>query len=282
MSNSQVFKGRYAALLTRHSKEKTIAPVLESATGCRVLVESSYDTDLFGTFTLDIPRPASQMDTARLKAKKGMELLNADLGLASEGSFAPHPFNPFIPRNREIVILLDSMNNIEIYGEYAGIETNFNQTNVKSLMEAEAFARKTGFPEHFLIVSPHCGETEFIKGIHIWEQLNEAVAWALSKSSDGYAVLQTDMRAHANPTRMANIQKAAENLVQKIHQKCPQCGTMGFSVVDYKRGLLCEWCGIPTDEIQAEIYKCQRCSYIKETAVGKEKADPGRCGYCNP
>jgi len=70
VSNQQVFKGRHAALLTRHSKEKVIAPVIEGATGCSVLVESSYDTDLFGTFTLDIARPASQMDTARLKAKK--------------------------------------------------------------------------------------------------------------------------------------------------------------------------------------------------------------------
>lgn len=282
MSNQQVFKGRHAALLTRHSKEKVIAPVIEGATGCSVLVESSYDTDLFGTFTLDIARPASQMDTARLKAKKGMELLNADLGLASEGSFGPHPFSPFIPWNREVVILIDSLNNIEIYGEYAGCETNFNQVNIKSFTEAEAFARKIGFPEHFLIVSPHCGKTEFIKGINTWEQLNEAVAWGMNKSSDGYAVLQTDMRAHANPTRMANIKKAAENLVLKISQKCPQCGMIGFSVVDYKRGLPCEWCGFPTDEIQAEIYKCQRCSFIKETAVGKDKADPGRCGFCNP
>lgn len=282
MNSPQVFVGRRAALLTRHSKERVIAPVIESATGCRVLVENTYDTDLFGTFTLDIARPASQIDTARLKAKKGMELVNADLGLSSEGSFGPHPFYPFIPWNREIVMLVDNLNNIEIYGEYTGSETNFNQVNIKSFTEAEAFAQKVGFPEHFLIVSLRCMKTEFIKGINTWEQLNEAVSWGINKCSDGYVVLETDMRAHANPTRMANIQKAAENLVLKISQKCPQCGMIGFSLVEYKRGLPCEWCGNPTDDIQAEICKCQSCGFIKEKKTGKEKADPGSCGLCNP
>ena len=157
-----------------------------------------------------------------------------------------------------------------------------NQVNIKSFTEAEAFAQKAGFPEHFLIISPCCLKTEFIKGINTWEQLNEAVAWGLNKSPDGCASLQTDMRAYANPTRMANIQKTSENLIYKISQKCPQCGMIGFSLVDYKRGVLCEWCGLPTDEIQAEIYKCLSCCFIKEKSVGKEKADPGRCGFCNP
>lgn len=118
-------------------------------------------------------------------------------------------------------MLVDNLNNIEIYGEYTGSETNFNQVNIKSFTEAEAFAQKVGFPEHFLIVSLRCMKTEFIKGINTWEQLNEAVSWGINKCSDGYVVLETDMRAHANPTRMANIQKAAENLVLKFPQNVP-------------------------------------------------------------
>lgn len=282
MTDSRVFSGRCAALLTRHGKEKVIVPVLEQATGCQVLVESSFDTDLFGTFTGEIARPASQMDTARLKAKKGMELLNTDLGIASEGSFGPHPLVPFVPWNRELVMLIDSLRSIEIYGEYAGLETNFAETTIKSIAEAESFARKVGFPEHYLIIGPHCGRTEYIKGINTWEQLREAVLWVLSKSTDGSAVLKTDMRAHANPTRMANIQRAAENLSMKISQECPRCKMIGFSVVDYKRGLPCEWCGEPTNEIQAEISRCGSCGFTEEVAVGQEKAEPGKCCFCNP
>ena len=53
---AEPYAGRRIALLTRHGKERAIAPVLESALGCRVERVAGYDTDLLGTFTRDIPR----------------------------------------------------------------------------------------------------------------------------------------------------------------------------------------------------------------------------------
>jgi len=282
VGGARVFRGRRAALLTKHGKERVIAPVLEKATGCQVVVHSCYDTDLYGTFTMEIARPGSQLETARLKAKKAMELTGTDLGVASEGSFGPHPGNPFIPWNRELVLLIDDANHLEVCGEYTGPETNYGQLAVRDREEADAFAAKAGFPEHFLIVSPHTEKAAFIKGISSWDKLHEALLWGMARSADGWALLQTDMRAHANPTRMANIKKAAEDLARKIAQKCPQCRAMGFAVVSYKRGLPCAWCGLPTGELQAEVSTCQKCGFTRETPVAKKQADPGRCSFCNP
>jgi hypothetical protein len=278
------FKGRRAVLLTRHRKEQVIKTVLEEALDCDIIVEAGFDTDSFGTFTRQIDRPGSQIDTARLKAIKGMELTGIDIGLASEGSFAPHPLIPFLPWNLEIVLLLDKRENLEIFGEYAGSETNYSHMLIAGFPEAEDFALKAGFPEHWLVLRPDNDRHQsVIKAINTWEHLKDAVKWGLGKSTTGKVFLETDMRAHANPTRMINIGKAAENLARKIKQKCPRCGTPGFSVVERKSGLPCEWCERPTEGIKALVFACRRCGFSKEETTPRNvKAPAGRCQYCNP
>ena len=79
------YRGRRVALLTRHGKERALAPVLEPALGCRVERVGGYDTDQLGTFTREIPRAGTQLEAARRKARIGMELAGLPLGLASEG-----------------------------------------------------------------------------------------------------------------------------------------------------------------------------------------------------
>lgn len=282
MGGARALEGRRVALITKHGKEKVIRPVLEDATGCRVLVVCTYDTDRFGTFTAQVPRPGSQLETARLKARTAMELLGTDLGLASEGAFGPHPHFPFVPWNREVVLLLDAIAGAEHYGEHSSAATNFGQADVKDLAEAQAFARLSGFPEHFLVASPRGGQAELVKGINSWEHLAEAVAWCIGRSPDRVAVLETDMRAFANPTRMTAIHKAASDLASKLRRLCPRCGMMGFSVVEHRRGLRCEWCDQPTEEVEAEVYRCQGCSYLEEKPGDRSRADPGQCSRCNP
>lgn len=68
------FKGRRIVLLTKHGKEMVIKPTLEKATGCQVIVDTSFDTDQLGTFTREIARHGTQLEAARCKAQKGMEL----------------------------------------------------------------------------------------------------------------------------------------------------------------------------------------------------------------
>ncbi len=82
--------GRSAAFLTQHGKEKIVAPVLEAALGCRVTHVTSFDTDLLGTFTRDIPRAGTQLEATRKKARLGMELAGLPLGVASEARAEIH------------------------------------------------------------------------------------------------------------------------------------------------------------------------------------------------
>ena len=80
-----------------HRKEQVIAPILEEALGLQVEVSPGLDTDRFGTFTREVPRPGTQLATVRLKAQAALAAVpEAAFGLASEGSFGPHPWFPLV------------------------------------------------------------------------------------------------------------------------------------------------------------------------------------------
>jgi len=286
VSNQNIYflKGRVSALLSKHKKEQVIKPAFEIATGCRVEVLSNFDTDIFGTFTGDVPRPGTQLETAKLKARRAMEISGFDIGLSSEGSFGPHPSIPFVPLNIEYVMLIDDREKIEIWGEWSGYDTNYSSETVDSLVKAEKFAALAGFPQHQLVVKPSMPNSkELIKGICNHDALVNAVDWAISLSPERKAIIETDMRAHANPTRMANILKATQNLIAKLNSACPECNTPGFWLTERRAGLPCEWCEMPTNEIMAEIYSCIRCGKKEERMYTKgKKAPAGRCPVCNP
>lgn len=72
------------------------------------------------------------LETVRLKAFKALEWSNESLGIASEGSFGPHPSNPFISANEELIILVDTKNNLEIVGRYLTLHTNFSHREIKN------------------------------------------------------------------------------------------------------------------------------------------------------
>jgi len=83
-------------LATMHGKEDVIAPLAERFLGVRLQVVDGLDTDTFGTFSRDVARTGSQLDAARAKVAAAFDMLpDILLGLASEGSFGPHPYLPF-------------------------------------------------------------------------------------------------------------------------------------------------------------------------------------------
>ncbi|ACK72005.1 conserved hypothetical protein [Gloeothece citriformis PCC 7424] len=281
------FKNRVAVLATMHQKERAIAPVLESELGVKVQVPANFNTDFFGTFTREIKRLGTQIEAARLKAEKALEITGETLAIASEGSFFPHPAFPFVSCDREILLFLDKEHNLEIIGQEISPETNHSHKTIKTVQEALDFAQKVGFPEHGLVVMVSVKSTdheEIFKGIDTEETLIEAVETALRKSPDGTIHLETDMRAMYNPTRMKVIEIATHNLIKKIHQQCPQCFCPGFDLVERQSGLPCGLCYAPTSLILLDIYQCQRCNYREEKRFpeGKETADPAQCIYCNP
>ena len=71
----QLYAERRAAFLTQHGKETLIGPMLQNALGCLVIRAEGYDTDRLGTFSGEVPRLESQLQTAKRKARIGMELL---------------------------------------------------------------------------------------------------------------------------------------------------------------------------------------------------------------
>ncbi|MEP0912507.1 hypothetical protein NDA02_05245 [Leptolyngbya sp. ST-U4] len=283
------FRDRLATLATMHQKEIAIAPLLKENLGLQVTVPHGFDSDRLGTFTREVKRYGTQLEAARQKAIVGMELTGHAIGIASEGSFGPHPAMPFLPSNREIVLLIDRGNDLEVIGEAISTETNFSHKQVTNLEEAKTFARKAKFPQHGLVVIANAdanGITKdkdlIIKGITSEAQLIDAVQWALKQADRVH--IETDMRAMHNPTRMKIIAQATEDLIAKLQKTCPNCNTPGFSVADRLPGLPCGLCGTPTDLTRSIVYRCQKCQHREEVLFpnGVETADPGQCPYCNP
>ena len=285
--NPHLLLNRVAVLATMHQKERVMAPILERELGVKIIVPTDFDTDKFGTFTREVKRLGTQIEAVRLKAKKALDIAGATLAFASEGTFGPHPAMPYLPANREIVILLDIANNLELIGEHLSVETNYSHQLVSGVEEAKVFANKVGFPAHALVVitgAAATGNSEIVKGIITEKQLFDAVRAGINKSVSGKVHVETDMRAMYNPTRMKNIENATLDLVKKFHQFCPECGWPGFEVAERKIGLPCGLCYFPTQLVRSTIYQCKNCGYNQEKLFpdGRETAEPSQCQYCNP
>lgn len=82
-----------AGVATRHRKTPLLAAAFRG-TGGLVLRTVDVDTDAFGTFAGDVPRPAGPARTALLKATAATAAGGPPLGLASEGTFAPSELGP--------------------------------------------------------------------------------------------------------------------------------------------------------------------------------------------
>ena len=287
MNKPSLFAKRLGVLATMHHKEKVIAPLLEQELGIQVVVPQNFNTDAFGTFTREIKRLGDQLEAARLKAEQSLVVTGETLAFASEGTFGPYPGFPYIPCNKEIVILLDKENGLEVVGQEFSTETNYSHKIVATLEQAYQFAKEVGFPEHGLVVmvDPLSGaDSEIIKGITTEKQLFKAVELALNKSANGTVHIETDMRALYNPTRMKNIEKATLDLIRKLNQLCPNCSWPGFEVVARKKGLPCGFCNLPTKLTLSVTYQCRKCDFMQEALFpdNLEKADPAQCIYCNP
>lgn len=279
----EMFTGRKLLIVTKHNKEKVIAPVLESALGVECFTSNLFDTDELGTFTGEIERKSDSITTVRDKCILAMELTGCDLAIASEGSFGAHPQIPFIPADDELVLLLDKKNNLEFIERELSTDTNFNGAEIQNKDELISFANSVKFPSHALILKKSKDDfTEMQKGITDWDSLLNAFQFILQENNAAF--VETDMRAMFNPTRMNVIKKAVEKLVNKINSLCPKCSTPGFSITKSRGGLLCSLCSFPTRSTLSYIYSCQRCDFIQEKMYphGKTTEEPTYCDFCNP
>ncbi|QJP35466.1 hypothetical protein F0365_14190 [Nonlabens sp. Ci31] len=278
-----MFKGRGLVIATKHEKEKVIAPLLEKGLGVVCFIQEGFDTDTLGTFTGEIERELDPIAAARQKCLMAMEGSNCDLGIASEGSFGPHPSIFFVSADDEFLIFIDKKNKLEIIVRELSTETNFNGSDIKNEQELLDFADAVKFPSHGLILRKSKTDNSYIiKGITNLEDLKKSFHLMLEKFNTVYA--ETDMRAMYNPSRMTVIKNAAKKLVDKVNSCCPQCNIPGFGVTDVKKGLECSWCGSPTNSALSFIYSCQKCPFEKEEMYPHKKTseEPMYCDFCNP
>ncbi|NGX94337.1 MAG: hypothetical protein G4V63_03575 [Candidatus Afipia apatlaquensis] len=179
----------------------------------------------------------------------------------------------------------DRVSGLELIGQYAGLSTNFGHTVVTDLTGASVFAERARFPGHGVIVMG-CVDQQptparaLIKDIDDWAELQRAIEGVIALC--GAAFVETDMRAHRNPTRMRTIKRATLDLVRRFRSLCPICERPGFAITKRLSGLPCSWCGGPTLALKADVYSCEGCGYREERPVKAATADPGQCGECNP
>jgi hypothetical protein len=270
------------SLLTKHQKEKVIAPKFLKMFDAEIIHTDDFDTDELGTFTRDRARYGNQLDAARRKARIGMEITGLKYGIASEGSFTSDPFVGMLPWNHEIIIFIDDVLRIEIIGSSKSAAIS-SQLKIRNWKELAKFARLNKFPRHQLVIRPDDeNHPVFQKGISNRLMLEEAFNQAMKLSKTKRVFVEHDLRAFANPTRMKNIGSATNDLINKLKTLCPKCHTPGFQITKVKSGLPCSICDMETREIMEKIFTCNKCHYEKSEFVKKVKADPAKCDFCNP
>ena len=272
--------GEVAAIATKHGKQRQFGPPLARLVGLDVVV-AEVDTDLLGTFSGEVPRPASPLETARRKAQWAIEDSGACIGLASEGSFGPHPDVPYVAIGVELAICIDGRDGLEIVERVMSTDTNFQHLEVGELPIPTAFLESSGFPAHALVVSPPRATTPMFKGLVDLDEVDHAIACCLGRT--GRALIQTDMRAHLNPTRQRALAELAERLARRVATRCPACASPGWGIVAVETGLPCEWCARPTPLVAYDVFGCARMDCSERTLDPRvELAPAGQCPACNP
>jgi hypothetical protein len=280
-----MFEGRTLLVATMHAKEQVIGPLAKSVLGVEVSVPTGINTDLLGTFTGEIHRVKDPVETLRDKCKMALDHTGMDLCIASEGSFGPHPAFYFVPADEELIMLMDRKHGLEIVARELTTETNFASKKIDDWNVLEAFALQAGFPEHGLILRTDPVSPNYIvKGITDWDILKQAHETMNIDNPGSVIVVETDMRAMHNPTRMKVIESAMHKLLQNIQSLCPNCQVPGFVVTDVEEGLPCLHCNNPTRSILKNISTCSHCGHIESLLYpkGKNFEDPMYCDYCNP
>jgi hypothetical protein len=278
------YAGRRICLTTRHGKERALALPFRRGLGASLAVQAC-DTDQLGTFSGEVERPADALTTCRRKALLGLEASGLRLGLASEASFGPHPALPLLPVGQELLLFVDLERDLSVLERRLEWRTNYSQKRLGPGEDPAAWLRQVGFPAHAVIARPaDRSRPPLCKGLRSAPALREALAACRSADPGGQVWLETDMRAHLNPTRLRSIRRLGVALARRLRTPCPACRAPGWGLIDTEAGLPCRWCGTATEVTAREVWGCQQCGHreLLPRRDGLEAADPGQCPRCNP
>ncbi len=283
--NHKPYNNKTCLIATMHSKEKAIFPAFFDFLGLKI-VQAKIDTDQMGTFTGEVQRKGDALTCVREKCELAMKESKFNIGIASEGSFGPHPFSPFLASDLEILYFIDQEKGFHLHQTLLSAKTNYCVEAISDHQRLKTFCDQALFPSHGLIVRPNQSQinTPIFKGIQSFDRLEEAFFKCCSLSADGKASVETDMRAHMNPTRMGVIKELADSFAKRLATPCPLCDNPGWGIVGNQKGLECQMCGSETDMVRTEVFGCPKCSHKEERPRqdGLTKAEPQYCGLCNP
>ncbi len=210
-------------IATMHGKEAVLGPQL-AALGFHVLLPMGYDTDTLGTFSGDVRRPGTAFEAALEKARRACDVTGIARAVSSEGSY--RPCQTLFPgaRSVELLAFVDRETGFEVVEYMADLPTRFVKGRVPAVLTAapvQSLLAAMGWPEVRAMVVPTdpgrgVPPDLVFKGIADEHSLAEALRVCAAHSPDGMAHLETDLRAHMNPTRMASIARVAERLADRL------------------------------------------------------------------
>lgn len=277
------YQGKTCLVATMHKKERAIRPSFESELGFQIKV-GTINTDTLGTFTGEIERLLPPRECAKTKCLNGLSISGEKIGIANEGSFGPHPVTPFLSVDYETFFFTDLEIGYELCVSKMFRETNFTAAAFSDFNSILEFGKTTQFPSHALILRPNLWEDKKVcfKGIQSIDELYDAFQKSRFVSLDKRVWVETDMRAHKNPTRMEHLRKFAEELAQRLATPCPDCKIPGWGPVEAINGLNCAECGAETELVRAVVWGCCRCRHKELIPVDQTLAEPQYCPLCNP
>ncbi len=218
--------GPAVLIATMHGKEAVLAPHLSSL-GFRVLLPVGYDTDALGTFSGDVRRPGTAFEAALEKARRACDITGVSRAVASEGTYRPcQTLFPGV-RNAELLAFVDRDAGIEFVEFLTDTPTRFVMGRVPpdvSASAVKALLADIGWPEVRVLVVPNdpgqgVQPDLVFKGIADEQTLEEAFEACAAHSPDGWVHLETDLRAHMNPTRMASVAQVGLRLADRLRRE---------------------------------------------------------------
>ena len=266
-----------------HDKERALGPPFRRVLGAEIVV-ARLDTDTLGTFSGEVPRPDALVETAFLKAGMLFEARpDLDCALASEGSYGPIDRVPLAPGGVELLAFVDRKHGIRHVETMPTHRTTWRlQRFAKGDPDRLLALKGMGFPRFGVFVVCSSDMSQPIKNLVTVEDVISAMDREAERSSDGLAVLYSDMRAHKNPLRMKVLRAAGFKLAKRLQQLCPKCHAPGWGPIGSRRGLPCEACGVPTHWIDFEIDGCNVCGHAepRPRKDGRRTASRLSCKAC--
>lgn len=269
-------------LASMHKKESVISSPFKHYLNATIIVPDAFDTDRFGTFSGEIPRTGSPLETALLKAKTAAKEYGFQYILASEGTFTPHPAFSWLPANHELLLILNARDGEYDFEERLTTDTNFGQLHSSNLHTIDTFLKSIQFGSHAVNLIPEDQIHSIIKGVMDHQSLNYHIEKMIHQ---GIAFrIETDMRACHNPKRMENIRLLSEQFAKRLATICQSCAKSGFGKFKLGGSLPCELCQGETSLHAYSIEYCPHCLYEtkKPREDGKLTSEQMYCYECNP